>query len=77
MSEQLGTINLNRRVKIQLNARGLEIYNKFHEDLGIKAPMLIDNTIIMELWDVAHVFGKHFGNGFPPVFESNDLVIFD
>lgn len=77
MSENLKTINLNQRVKVKLNDKGMRIYDEFHKNLGVPTPKLIDRELIIELWDLAHVFGKSFGNGAPLVLESTDLVIFE
>ena len=77
MTTNLETINLNQRVKVKLNDRGMKIYDDFHKNLGVPTPNLIDRELIIELWDLAHVFGKSFGNGAPLVFESTELFLFN
>jgi len=55
----------------------MKIYDDFHKNLGVPTPKLIDRELIIELWDLAHVFGKSFGNGAPLVFESTELFLFN
>lgn len=75
------TINLNARIRVRLTIEGRNVYHDHWSDLvryagNLTEPPLIDEDIWEgELWDFAHIFGRHLYNGCPPLTVGTNLTV--
>ncbi len=68
-------VNLNNQCRVHLTALGRTKYYDHFAELRCPAPFIPDDGWLrMTLWDFAHVFGPHLGNGFPLVTDTEIII---
>lgn len=70
------TLNINQQVRVTLWKTGVTLWQKHWADVRMDPPAwAVGETRVLQLWEVAHIFGPRLTMGFdPPISPEMELL---